>query len=111
MWLIAAWRVQGYTWAQANKDLKATPKDYKPMFYEKVQMLLSDRFMGFYMTPDAGSWNYNFNGVKLQVNKSYGIKLANPKEFYHEIHRPIHFLEFASMEQAAMEVDADDMFA
>lgn len=23
-------------------------------------MLLSDRFMGFYMVPDVGSWNYNF---------------------------------------------------
>lgn len=33
---------------------------YSPSFYEKVQMLLSDRFMGFYMVPDVGSWNYNF---------------------------------------------------
>jgi PROCT (NUC072) domain len=54
--------------AQANKDVKGgAPKDYKPAFYERVQMLLSDRFMGFFMTPDVGSWNYNFNGVKLQV--------------------------------------------
>lgn len=33
---------------------------YSPTHYEKVQMLLSDRFMGFYMVPDVGSWNYNF---------------------------------------------------
>jgi hypothetical protein len=33
---------------------------YLPSHYEKVQLLLSDRFMGFYMTPDAGPWNYNF---------------------------------------------------
>lgn len=33
---------------------------YSPTHYEKVQLLLSDRFMGFYMVPDAGPWNYNF---------------------------------------------------
>eukprot|EP00892_Ulva_mutabilis_P008605 jgi/Ulvmu1/6116/UM027_0094.1 len=99
---------EGYTWAQANKDLKGTPKDYKPAFYEKVQTLLSDRFMGFYMVPDVGSWNYNFNGVKLNVNSPYGLKLANPREFYHEVHRPVHFLEFSNMEQAAVEVDIEN---
>ena len=56
----------------------ANPKDYKPAFYEKVQMLLSDKFMGFYMTPEVGSWNYNFNGVKLAVNKPFGVKLGQP---------------------------------
>ena len=29
---------EGYTWAQANKDLKGTPKDYKPSFYEKARL-------------------------------------------------------------------------
>ena len=28
----------------------------------------------------------------------YELKLANPKEFYHQIHRPSHFLNFASLE-------------
>ena len=23
----------------------------------------------------------------------YGLKLDNPKEFYHEMHRPVHFLQ------------------
>ena len=50
----------GYEWGRANKDTSTNPVGYSPSFYEKVQMLLSDRFMGFYMTPDAGSWNYNF---------------------------------------------------
>jgi pre-mRNA-processing factor 8 len=64
--------------------------------------------MGFYMVPDVGSWNYNFQGVKLNVNAGYGLKLANPREFYHEDHRPVHFLEFSNIEQAAMEVDLED---
>ncbi len=63
------------------------PQGYKPEFYEKAQLLLSDRFMGFYMTPDAGSWNYNFMGVKHSAAMKYGLKLSNPREFYHEAHR------------------------
>jgi PROCT (NUC072) domain len=31
---------EGYSWAQANKDLKGTPKDYKPSFYEKARLSL-----------------------------------------------------------------------
>ena len=26
------------------------------------------------------------------------LKLASPKEFYHQLHRPSHFLNFASLE-------------
>lgn len=63
----------------------ANPRDFSPNHYEKVQLLLSDRFMGFYMTPDAGSWNYNFMGVKHSPGMRYGLKLANPKEFYNEV--------------------------
>jgi hypothetical protein len=63
------------------------PQGYAPTHYEKVQLLLSDRFMGFYMVPDTGSWNYNFMGVKHSPAMKYGLKLANPKEFYHEVHR------------------------
>jgi len=28
-------------------------------------MLLSDRFLGFFMVPTQGSWNYNFMGMYL----------------------------------------------
>lgn len=74
-------------------------------------MLLSDRFLGFYMTPDGGSWNYNFMGVKHSASMKYGLKLANPKEFYNEVHRPTHFLEFSTIEEtAAVEADHDDLF-
>jgi hypothetical protein len=50
-------------------------------------MLLSDRFLGFFMIPDSGSWNYNFMGVKHSAGMKYGIKLENPKPFYDEAHR------------------------
>jgi len=88
----------GYEWAKQNKDAGQTYAGYSPTFYKKVQMLLSDRFLGFYMVPDAGPWNYNFMGMKHSVNMTYGLKLENPKEFYHEVHRPGHFLKFESLE-------------
>ena len=39
-----------------------------------------------------------------------GLRLANPKEFYHEVHRPTHFLEFSTIEDAETGVDREDHF-
>lgn len=52
----------GYEWGRQNTDKGNNPKGYLPSHYEKVQMLLSDRFLGFFMVPSQGSWNYNFMG-------------------------------------------------
>lgn len=135
----------GYEWGRQNRDSSANPKDYSPTFYEKVQLLLSDRcvsirvgmavtgrndhmphthltklvnhhgictcrFMGFYMVPDTGSWNYNFMGVKHSPSMRYGLRLANPREFYADVHRPAHFLEFATLEEADPGVDVENHF-
>jgi len=99
---------QGYEWGRANREAASNPAGYSPAFYEKVQMLLSDRFMGFYMTPETGSWNYNFQGTKFSASAKYGLKLANPREFYAEIHRPTHFLEFSTLEDAEPEADVEN---
>lgn len=58
-------------------------------------MILSDKFLGFFMVPEGGLWNYNFNGQNFSVNMRYNLMLDNPKDFYHEGHRAIHFLDFA----------------
>ena len=109
----------GYEWGRANKDNSgANPRGFSPGHYEKVQMLLSDRFLGYYMVPDGGSWNYNFQGVKHSPGMQYALRLANPKEFYHESHRPTHFLEFSGADGNAadggdgdaLEADRDDVF-
>lgn len=55
----------GYEWGRQNTDKGNNPKGYLPSHYEKVQMLLSDRFLGFFMVPTQGSWNYNFMGKKF----------------------------------------------
>ncbi len=38
---------------------------FRADFFEKVQVLLSDRFMGFFMVPDNAVWNYHFMGVNF----------------------------------------------
>lgn len=45
----------------------------------------------------------------------YNVKVANPKDFYHEIHRTPHFLQFAKgYEEEELEEalpDAEDYFS
>jgi pre-mRNA-processing factor 8 len=101
----------GFDWGRQSKDGGQNTQGYSPGHYKKVQMLLTDRVRGFYMVPDAGSWNYNFMGMRHSVNMKYGVKLENPKDFYADVHRSGHFLKFASMEDHPEEgADRDDLF-
>ena len=43
--------IKGFEWGRTNTDKSNNPKGYLPSHYEKVQMLLSDRFLGFFMVP------------------------------------------------------------
>ena len=67
----------------------------------------------FKMCTLQGSWNYNFMGVRHDPNMRYELALSNPKEFYHEVHRPSHFMNFASIEDGGETIGADreDMFS
>ncbi|XP_062233520.1 pre-mRNA-processing-splicing factor 8A [Phragmites australis] len=101
----------GYEWGRSNKDTGSNPHGYLPTYYEKVQMLLSDRFLGFYMVPDNVPWNYNFMGVKHDPLMKYAMKLGMPRDFYHEDHRPTHFLEFSNIDEGEVaEGDREDTF-
>lgn len=40
-------------------------------------------------------WNYNFNGINFNQNMVYNLVADNPKDFYNEMHRSSHFLDFA----------------
>ena len=82
----------GLDWGRSNKEISTNPIGYSNMCYEKVQLLLSEKFMGFFMVPDTEVWNYNFIGVEPTHNMNYSLTLANPKDFYNEIHRPSHFV-------------------
>jgi len=92
----------GYEWGRTNRDRgEHTHQGYLPTFYDKVPLILSDRFMGFFMVPDQDSWNYNFAGVRFSAQMGYGVALGIPKEFYHESHRIAHFVHFSELEQQA----------
>merc|ERR1719247_2800678 len=102
----------GYEWGRQNRDTCANPHGYAPTHYERTQMLLSDHFLGFFMVPENDVWNYNFMGVRHSANMKYELKLANPKEFYHQPHRPSHFLNFNSPDDPTMETtDREDHYA
>lgn len=51
------------------------------------------------------------SGVRHDPNMKYDLLLANPKEFYHEVHRPSHFLNFSSMEDVELgNTDREDLY-
>ena len=106
-----ACKARVHEWGKANKDSGANPHGYLPTHYAKMQMLLSDRFLGFFMVPDQMAWNYNFNGIKHSTSMKYQLKLENPKEFYHEAHRPLHFLNFATMDDEFDQADREDFYS
>ncbi len=100
----------GLQWGKKNRNIAGgvgNAQGYSSSCYEKVQMLLSDRFQGFFMVPEGGlGWNYNFQGVKHNKGMEYTLRLDTPERFYAECHRPQHFLSFAQMEEGDEE-DAD----
>lgn len=110
----------GLDWAKANKENSITvtspnPQGYSSQLYERVQMILSDKFLGFFMIPEGGGlWNYNFNGINFSQNMRYSLVLDNPKDFYNEAHRTAHFLDFGrdQQDEGAEEnaADREDLF-
>ena len=53
----------------------------------------------------------NYVNYHREIVMKYGIKLANPHPFYHEAHRPNHFLDFSTLEDVPVEADHEDPFA
>jgi len=66
---------RGLEWGKKNCHIAggiANAQGYSSSCYEKLQMLLSNRFQGFFMVADGGlGWNYNFQGVKHKVSMDY----------------------------------------
>jgi pre-mRNA-processing factor 8 len=65
-----------------------------------------------FQVPDNTPWNYNFMGVKHDPLMKYSMKLGMPRDFYHEDHRPTHFLEFSNIDEGEVaEGDREDTFS
>lgn len=92
---LAAYRItsSGYDWAKRQSSAQdINPQGYLPSHYQRVKMILSDRFSGFFLVPTHDSWNYNFKGVRFQPENKYCLEPGIPKDFYSEIHRPDHLM-------------------
>ncbi len=110
---VSAWALtpQGYKWGAENKDVGSDqPQGFSTTMGEKRQLLLSEKFKGFFLVPESGRWNYSFMGSAFNgmEKKAVHVKLDTPMPFYSDQHRPIHFSSFNELED--IWVDRQDNF-
>ncbi len=111
---LSAWALtpNGYKWGAENKDIGSDqPQGFTTTMGIKRKLLLSPRYKGFFLVPDNGKWNYSFMGSSFAglEKKSVHVKLDTPTPFYSDQHRPLHFQNFAELEDIG--VDRSDNFA
>ncbi|KAJ5389924.1 uncharacterized protein N7496_000992 [Penicillium cataractarum] len=110
---LAAWGLtpDGYKWGAENKDMSSDqPQGFSTSMGEKCQLLLSDRIRGYFLVPEDNLWNYSFMGSSFgSVEKRpIYVKIDTPLRFYDDQHRPLHFQNFAELED--IWVDRTDNF-
>jgi pre-mRNA-processing factor 8 len=110
---LAAWALtpNGYKWGAENKDtMSDNPAGFSTSFGEKCQLLLSDKIRGYFLVPDNGIWNYSFMGSAFGTieKKPVHVRLDTPVRFYDPVHRPLHFHNFAELEDVW--VDRENQF-
>ncbi|OWB80202.1 hypothetical protein B5S32_g4460 [[Candida] boidinii] len=105
---------EGYNWGLKNlRNIGSSVATigYSESFKKKTPIFLTDRFMGYFLVPSTDIWNYNFIANSWSEDISYNLKLDNPLPFYHELHRPIHFTNFAQIENSDLEAGQEDVLA
>ncbi|KAK8007813.1 hypothetical protein PG989_001803 [Apiospora arundinis] len=111
---LSAWGLTpgGFSWGVENRDLGSDqPQGFSTSMGTKRKLLLSPRYKGFFLVPVDAKWNYSFmgNAFSAQEKKKVEVKLDTPLGFYADMHRPLHFQNFAELEDVG--VDRDDQFA
>ncbi|RAL68431.1 hypothetical protein DID88_007160 [Monilinia fructigena] len=111
---LASWALtpHGYKWGAENKDLGSDqPQGFSTNMGEKCQLLLSDKIRGYFLVPENNSWNYSFMGSAFGSleKKPVHVKIDTPAPFYNDLHRPLHFQNFAELED--IWVDNEDKLA
>lgn len=103
---------EAYSWGFDNKDMISNaPAGFSPSFSVKKQLILSDRILGSFTVPDDSIWNYSFIGPVWDPNGAFDLKMDIPLPFYHELHRPLHFSNFADIEGNELEATQEDNFS
>ncbi|KAI9821051.1 MAG: pre-mRNA-splicing factor 8 [Pycnora praestabilis] len=110
---LASWALtpQGYKWGAENKDTGSEqPQGFSTSMGEKCQLLLSDKIRGYFLVPESGLWNYSFMGSSFGgvEKRAVHVKIDTPLPFYSDQHRPLHFQNFAELED--IWVDRSDNF-
>ena len=102
---------EGIEW---SKQAPTEQDTFDSSCWERSQIILSSKFLGFFMVPaNGGLWNYNFNGINFSETMRYSLVVDNPREFYSEMHRTQHFLDFTARtggEEDEQVADRDDHF-
>ncbi|KAI1486325.1 pre-mRNA-splicing factor spp42 [Biscogniauxia mediterranea] len=111
---LSAWALtpNGYRWGAENKDIGSDqPQGFTTSMGIKRKLLLSPRYRGYFLVPENGKWNYSFMGSSFAgiEKKPVHVKLDTPMPFYSDQHRPLHFQNFAELEDIG--VDRNDNFA
>ncbi|KAI8634697.1 pre-mRNA processing splicing factor 8 [Xylariaceae sp. FL1651] len=111
---LSAWALtpNGYKWGAENKDIGSDqPQGFTTSMGIKRKLLLSPRYKGYFLVPENGKWNYSFMGSSFAglEKKPVHVKLDTPMSFYSDQHRPLHFQNFAELEDIG--VDRSDNFA
>lgn len=99
----------GYIWSLDNKDVvEPVPPGFEPNFSVHAQILLSDRIMGKFTVPKDQIWNYSMMGIKFNASLTSTMQLGVPIEFYNELHRPQHFLQYNAVAESQDAVEDRD---
>ncbi|RLV89289.1 Pre-mRNA-splicing factor 8 [Spathaspora sp. JA1] len=103
---------EGYEWGKQNQDMiSETPTGFAKEFSKQGQLVVTDQIGGTFMIPEDEVWNYFFIGTMFNPKEMYDLKIDVPIGFYHELHRPIHFLGFTQLqEENIVEADQEDVF-
>ena len=111
---VSAYRLttQGYEWGVNNAEINLNDaqslQDFSTAFYYTNSIWLSDVFKGYFVVPDDGVWNYNFIGMRFDGSgKKTGYMVGLPVEFYDEIHRTGHFINFERLKGGKDTKDAE----
>ncbi|CCK70335.1 U4/U6-U5 snRNP complex subunit PRP8 KNAG_0E00670 [Huiozyma naganishii CBS 8797] len=105
---------EGFAWGLQNQEvIDMMPQGFEPTFSKHAQLLLSDRIMGNFMVPYEQIWNYALMGASFNANLEVDIDLGIPLEFYNELHRPVHFLQFNELfgQDNELEPEQQDVLA
>jgi len=113
---LSAWSLtpDGYKWgAESRVDAASdNPQGFSTSFGERSQLLLSDKIRGFFLVPEDERWNWSLMGSgfgeKEKQQRVY-VNVGVPRRFYDAIHRPVHFQNFAELEDVW--VDRSDNLA